>query len=70
MLQTEERKAAIAIGAEQRWTEKGKTMNKYEILVILFYLVVAVGCIALGAWLFTVIMASDMPDWLKYLLLR
>lgn len=45
-------------------------MNKYEVLVILFYLVVAVGCIALGAWLFEVIVDSDMPDWLKYMLLK
>lgn len=45
-------------------------MSKYEVLVLLFYLVVAVGCIALGAWLFNVIMASDMPDWLKYMLLK
>ena len=45
-------------------------MSKYEILVILFYLGVAVGCVFLGKWLFEVIMASDMPDWLKYMLLK
>lgn len=45
-------------------------MSKYEVLVILFYLVIMVGCIALGAWLFNVIMASDMPNWLKYMLLK
>jgi hypothetical protein len=45
-------------------------MNKWELLVVLFYIGVAVGCIALGAWLFNVVMASDMPDWLKYILLK
>jgi hypothetical protein len=45
-------------------------MSKYEVLVILFYLVVIVGCIALGAWFFNAIMASDMPDWLKYMMLK
>jgi hypothetical protein len=45
-------------------------MNKWELLVFLFYIGVAVGCIALGTWLFNVIMASDMPDWLKYILLK
>ena len=45
-------------------------MNKYEVFVILFYLSVIVGIIALSAWLFNIIMASDMPDWLKYMLLK
>ena len=45
-------------------------MNKFEILLILFYICVIVGCLALSAWLFEVIMASDMPDWLKYLFLK
>lgn len=45
-------------------------MNKYDWLVILIYLLIAIGCIALSAWLFNVIMASDMPDWLKYMLLK
>ena len=45
-------------------------MNKYEVLVILFYLLGIVGSIALSAWLFNVIIASDMPDWLKYILLK
>ena len=45
-------------------------MNKYDVLVILFYLVIIVGCIALGAWIFNLIMASDMPDWLKYMMLK
>lgn len=45
-------------------------MSKYEVLVILFYLAVTVGCIALGAWFFNIIMASDKPDRLKYMLLK
>lgn len=45
-------------------------MNRYDVLVIIFYLVVIVGCIFLGKWLFETIMASDMPDWLKYMLLK
>ena len=45
-------------------------MSRYDILVILFYLLVTVGIIFLGKWLFEVIMASDMPDWLKYMLLK
>jgi hypothetical protein len=50
-------------------------MKKYEglvieIVVILFYIGIAVGCLALGAWLFNVIMSSDLPDWAKYLLLK
>ena len=45
-------------------------MSKWEALVILFYICVAVGCIALGAWIFNVVMASDMPDWLKYMILK
>lgn len=45
-------------------------MNRYDFLVILFYLAVIVGCIALGAWLFNLIIDSDLPDWLKYMLLK
>lgn len=45
-------------------------MSKYEVLVILFYLGIIVGCIFLGKWFFELIISSDMPDWLKYMLLR
>ena len=45
-------------------------MNKWEVLVILFYIGVAVGCIFLGKWFFELIINSDMPDWLKYMLLK
>lgn len=45
-------------------------MSKREALVILCYIGVAVGCIFLGKWVFELIMASDMPDWLKYMLLK
>ena len=45
-------------------------MNRYDVLVIIFYLVVIVGCIFLGKWFFEIIMAYDMPDWLKYMLLK
>ena len=45
-------------------------MSKYEFVAFLIYIGIAIGCIALSIWLFNIIMASDMPDWLKYLLLR
>jgi hypothetical protein len=45
-------------------------MNRYEFLVILFFIGFAVGCIFLGKWVFETIMSSDMPDWLKYMLLK
>lgn len=35
------------------------------IIVVLFALTTA-----LSAWIFNTVMASDMPDWLKYLLLK
>ena len=46
-------------------------LNREQIIyVILFILVyIAVGCIFLSSeWLFEVIIDSDMPDWLKYML--
>ena len=45
-------------------------MSKWEFLVILFYIGVAAGCIFLGKWVFEIIINSDMPDWLKYMLLK
>jgi hypothetical protein len=53
---------------------KNKKDNTYEILGhivgLLIVLAVAVGSIALSAWIFNAVMASDMPDWLKYILLK
>jgi hypothetical protein len=45
-------------------------MRKWEFLVILFYLGLVVGIIFLGKWFFELIMSSDMPDWLKYMILK
>ena len=46
----------------------------YEILGYIISALVAVatliGCIALSAWIFNAVMASDMPDWLKYIVLK
>lgn len=41
-----------------------------EILIILFYVLFVGGCIALSAWIIHVIVDSDLPLWLKVLLLR
>ena len=52
-------------------------MDKDTIDTIIIYLiagVVVVACLALtfalSAWIFNAVMASDMPDWLKYVLLK
>ena len=49
-------------------------MKKSDVLFHLFLLAVIagalVGCIALGAWLFNVIIESDLPAWVKYMLLK
>jgi uncharacterized membrane protein len=45
-------------------------MNKYDFLVIAFLIGVLIGCIFLGKWLFEVIIASDLPDWVKYMMLK
>lgn len=53
---------------------KRKKNCDYEILGhiigLLVVVAVAIGCIALSAWIFNAVMASDMPDWLKYILLK
>ena len=46
------------------------TVRKYDILVILLYLVAIVLCVALGAWFFKFVIDSDLPDWLKYIILK
>ena len=48
-------------------------MNKDTIETIVIYLIAGLTValsFALGAWLFNAVMASDMPDWLKYILLK
>ena len=45
-------------------------MNKYKILAILIYCFILVVCIAVSAWIFNVVMSSDMSEWLKYILLK
>lgn len=36
----------------------------------IFWSLVSVGIAALGFWFFMTVINSDMPDWLKYLILR
>lgn len=45
-------------------------MSKFDILMFFVCLGTAVGCIFLGKWFFEVIMSSDMPDWVKYMMLK
>lgn len=49
-------------------------MKKSDVLLHLFCLAViagaVIGCIAFGAWLFNLIIDSDLPGWLKYMLLK
>lgn len=49
-------------------------MKKDEIIIHLIGILVIIVClaitIALSAWIFNAVMASDMPDWLKYILLK
>ena len=45
-------------------------MNKYEFLGLLICLVLAVGLAVLGGLLAELIIESDMPVWLKYILLK
>lgn len=46
----------------------------YEILGHIIGIFIGVLCLALtcalSAWIFNAVMASDMPDWLKYILLK
>lgn len=41
-----------------------------EVLIILLFVLFACGCIALSAWIIHAIVDSDLPLWLKILLLR
>lgn len=49
-------------------------MDKDEIIAHIIAILVVVVILAittiLSAWIFNTIMASDMPDWLKYILLK
>lgn len=49
-------------------------MDRYEIIVHLIGILIIIVCLVLtltlSAWIFNAVMASDMPDWLKYVLLR
>lgn len=45
-------------------------MNKYDLIEILATVVTIVLCFAFTKWLFSTVMASNLPDWAKYLLLR
>lgn len=52
-------------------------MDKDTIYTIVIYLIVGLTvvatlalCFALSAWMFNAVMASDMPDWLKYIFLK
>jgi len=37
---------------------------------ILLWVVVVIGCILLDKWLFSAVMGTNWPDWVKYLILR
>ena len=45
-------------------------MSKYDVLVILSILIVLAGGIFFSKWFFEVVIESDMPDWVKYMLLK
>lgn len=49
-------------------------MKKDEIIIHLIGILIIIVCLALtfalSAWIFNAVMASDMPDWLKYILLK
>ncbi len=62
---------------DNRTNEIFKKIEKhidYEILGHIIGILITIVCLvlatALSAWIFNVVMASDMPDWLKYVLLR
>lgn len=45
-------------------------MDKYEFIALLIIVAVFVAAIFFAKWYFGAVMASDYPDWVKYLLLR
>jgi hypothetical protein len=62
---------------DNRTNEIFKKIEKhidYEILTYIIGIIIVILCLALtfalSAWIFNAVMASDMPDWLKYVLLK
>lgn len=51
-------------------TEKGKTMKLKDWIPIIIYILIMIGCVALSIWLTIAIVNSNMPLWLKIILLR
>ena len=54
-------------------TKKKRTFSRiiFDFVVgIALYISAAIGVIALAEWLFEFIMTSDLPEWVKYLLLK
>lgn len=45
-------------------------MSKYDFIALLIIAAMMVGMVFLARWHFTAVLASDFPDWVKYLLLR
>jgi hypothetical protein len=45
-------------------------MNKYEFIALLIFVAVCVAAIFFAKWYFDAVLASDYPNWVKYLLLR
>ena len=45
-------------------------MNRYDFLGLLIILVTLIVCVALSAGIFNAVMASDLPDWAKYIILK
>ena len=45
-------------------------MRKYDWIVLLIQLAILVVVLAIAVFMYTLIMNSSMPDWLKWLLLK
>ena len=45
-------------------------MNKQNWITLIFYIILIVGSVIACKWLFELIYYSDLPDWLKYMLLK
>lgn len=45
-------------------------MEKQDWITLLFYIVLIVSCFIIGKWIFESIYYSDLPVWLKYMLLK
>lgn len=45
-------------------------MNKQDWITLIFYIILIVGSVIVCKWLFELIYYSDLPDWLKYMLLK